>query len=237
LFGSISRGVVVVASVLVASIATASPWLNSSGSLGNGVSYHDGANSTDHFGDPVVTDSFTFFPASFTAASTVHSDVQTTNDTASVVLTPSAQSRLTTLHVDFAGDYSNLGEIPLTTYSATLRAQNAITSESVESSTSGDFGVGANTFTDSLALNLPGEWKGDVLVELLASVSAQGGVPPVGDPSITDGGPALIQLKLANLSVTSGPVAAVPLPAAIATFPLLAGVAAIAHRKLRGKKA
>jgi hypothetical protein len=100
---------------------------------------------------------------------------------------------------------------------------------------------GAGIFTKSLDLNLPNSWTGDVALKLYAQLNATGGfdipLAPTQDlvPNLDFGGAADIQLKVANLSV--GTNAVVPVPAAIATFPMLAGIAGIAHRKFRGKKA
>jgi hypothetical protein len=238
---SIVRRVAAIVPLFVCSVAMASPWTVSSGSLNGDINYYDGHNDTDKFGDPLITDGFTFFPADFTASSTFFLAPGEAHDTASVTLTALNGKQVRTVHADLAGDYSTLGFLASTNYITTLTATNLSTSSTKSVSFSSDSLSGAGIFTKSLDLALPSDWSGDVMLQLYAQVNAQGGFSiPSFDVTNLDlppfeGGAALMQLKVANL--TAGTEAVVPLPAAVATFPLLAGVAGIATRKFRGKKA
>ena len=241
MISTIVRRLTAIVPLFVCTVAMASPWTVPSGSLNSDINYSNGHNDTDKFGDPVITDGFTFFPADFTASSTFFLAPGEAHDTASVTVSPLNGKQVHTVHADLAGDYSTLGFLASANYSTTLTATNVATSEVKSVTFSSDSLSGAGIFTHSLDLNLPSGWAGDVMVQLYAQLNATGGFSiPLGpvnnlDPNLDFSGAADIQLKVANL--TAGTNAVVPVPAAIATFPMLAGIAGIAHRKFRGKKA
>ena len=241
MISTLVRRLTAIVPLFVCSIAMASPWTVPSGSLNSDINYSNGHNDTDKFGDPIITDGFTFFPSDFTASSPFFLIPGEAHDTASVTLSAQNSKQVRTVHADLAGDYSTLGFLASTGYNTTLTATNLSTNDTKSVSFSSDSLSGAGIFTKSLDLNLPSNWSGDVMVSLYAQLNAQGGfsIPSFGPQNLDlpefDGGAALIQLKVANL--TAGTDAVVPLPAAIATFPLLAGVAGVATRKFRGKKA
>jgi hypothetical protein len=236
---TIVRRLAAIVPLFVCTVAMASPWTVSSGSLNSDINYSNGHNDTDKFGDPVITNGFTFFPSDFTASSTTFILPGEAHDTASVTLTPLNGKQIHTVHADLAGDYSTLGFLASANYNTTLTATNVATSEIKSVSFTSDTLSGADIFSHSLDLNLPSSWKGDVMLQLYAQLNASGGFF-IGNPSqlldqnLDLGGSSLIELKVANL--TAGTNAVVPVPAAIATFPLLAGVAGIASRKFRRSK-
>jgi hypothetical protein len=238
---NIVRRLTAIVPLFVCSIAMASPWTVPSGSLNSDINYSNGANDTDKFGDPIITDGFTFFPSDFTASSPFFLIPGEAHDTASVTLSPLNGKQVRSLTADLAGDYSTLGLLSSASYNTTLTATNLSTLETQSVSFTSDSLSGAGLFSKTLALNLPGNWSGDVMVELYAQLNASGGfsIPSFSPQDLTNidlGGGSLIQLKVANLAVGTDN-AVVPVPAAIATFPLLAGIAGVASRKYRARKA
>lgn len=241
---SLVRRLTAIVPIFLCTAAMASPWTVPSGSLNSDVNYSNGHNDTDKFGDPIITDGFTFFPSDFTASSTFFLFPGEAHDTASVTLSPLNGKQVRTVNADLAGDYSTLGFLASANYNTTLTATNLSTMDTKSMSFTSDWLTGSGVFTKSLHLNLPSDWTGDVMVALYAQMNAQGGfgipsftqdvIPNIG--IIDEGGSALIQLKVANIGVGTDN-AVVPLPAAVASFPLLAGVAGIAARKFRGRKA
>lgn len=239
---TIVRRFAAIVPIFVCSIAMASPWTVPSGTLTSDIDYTDGHNDTDKFGDPVVAGSFTFFPANFTASSNFFLSPDSASDTATVTLLPQSGKQIHSVHAELAGDYSILG-LGQANYTATLKATNVATSNSVSTSVAPSaYTSGSGIFSDMLDLNLPSNWSGNILVELYAEVNAVGGFPILSAPETNfvipgfESGSAVIQLKIANLSADTEN-AVVPLPAAVATFPLVAGVAGLAARKFRVRKA
>ena len=182
----------------------------------------------------VVSNTFIFDPANFSATSNGDASLAITNaapsndasvasDIASVIVTAQPGQSLSHISADLGGDFSTLG-LAATDAVGTLTVTNPMTHQVF--SKPFDFGTqfssGAATFEDAETIDLPAGWKSAEL-DLSTTLTA----------SAEPGSTSFIQLKSAELGVQTVKAAAVPLPpAAVAAIPAIV-IAGFAIRRKR----
>jgi hypothetical protein len=222
---SITRGVCVLASMFFVAVAGAAPvsWSNSSGS-GTNFTWSNGANDNGLAGDPVTgSNFFLFIPAGLKAVAT-NGGSDSVSETIRVTLTPAAGMRITSINADFHGDATVFGS-GSAGYTATLDAMQNGGVSHVSNSLSPAPITTQGAFNDNLSLAVPTGF-GPIDFSLLATMNAQAG----------QGATALSEMKVIHFSVETAPQV-VPLPAAIATFPIGAALVAFATRRMKKRSA
>jgi hypothetical protein len=232
---SIIRGFI--AASLLGGAAQAAPvaWSNASGNSTN-FSWSDGANDQGLAGDPIaVNGTFIFIPSGLKAVA-VNGVTTTTGEVIHVTLIPDAGRRISNVSATFNGDATVINpgiqidqvitngvqSFGSAGYSATLDATKHGTATHASNTLTPPDITTQGTFNDNLALAIP---NGFGVVDLALSIEMHA----IAGQS----GSSLSEMKVVNLSVETAPAQAVPLPAAIVTFPAGAAVAAIAMRRMK----
>ena len=199
------------ASVQAAPVA----WSNASGS-GPGFTFSNGANDNGLAGDPnIVGASFAFFPS--LKAMTFNGADGSASEVIRVSLVPAAGKRISGISADFFGDATVL-DGGSAGYKATLDAQKHGTSTHATATLTPPDITTQGTIADHLDLAVPNGF-GKVDLSLALDLHATGGL-------------SFSELKVVKFNVETAPVNAVPLPAALITFPAGAAVAAYAKRRM-----
>ncbi len=203
--------------MLVAGISQAAPvsWSNSSGSS-TSFTWSNGANDNGLAGDPnVASGTFGFFPS--LKAFTLNGADGSASEIIRVTLVPVAGMRISSLSANFFGDASVLGQ-GAAGYNATLDAAKHGTSTHVSTTLTPPDITTQGAINDHVARSVPNGY-GTVDVSLAVNLHASGSN-------------SFSEMKVIQLNVETAPVNAVPLPAAVLTFPTGAAVAAYAKRRM-----
>jgi hypothetical protein len=223
---SIKRGVCVLASIVFVAAAGATPvsWSNSSGSAAN-FTYSNGSNENGLAGDPVVGSDFLgFFPSGLKAIA-LNGASNSASETIHVTLTPNAGLRITNITVIFNGDESVLGTAS-TGYFVGASATNHGTSQQVMQTFTSQELTTSGTISYINPLPIPLNY-GAIDLDLFTTIHATAGQ----DAS------ALSEMKVIEFVVNTGPGQVVPLPAALATFPIGAALVGFATRRMKKRPA
>jgi hypothetical protein len=208
---------VVLACIGLSGIVKAAPvsWSNSSGSSAD-FSWTNGANDNGLAGDPIFNNGvYAFFPS--LKAVTMNGADGSASEVIHVTLIPAAGKRISSVSGDFFGD-ATAGDASSAGYTATLDAKKHGTSTHVSNTLTPPDITTQGVIADHMDLSVPNGY-GKVDLSLSLDLHATGRS-------------ALAELKAIKLTVDTAPVNAVPLPAALFTFPGAAVVAAIAKRRM-----
>lgn len=217
---SIKRGIFVLVSMFLIAAAGATPvsWSNSSGS-GTNFTWSNGANDNGLAGDPVTgSNFFLFIPAGLKAVAT-NGGSDSVSETIRVTLTPAAGMRITSINADFHGDATVFGT-GSAGYTATLDAMQHGGVSHVSNTLAPAPITTQGAFNDNLSLAVPAGF-GPIDFSLLTTMNAQ----------TSQNASALSEMKAIHFSVETAQV--VPVPAAIATFPIGAALVAFATRQMK----
>jgi hypothetical protein len=208
-------------------IANANPvsWTNASGSEAD-FSYSNGSDVNGIAGSPnTVNDGFQFTVDHF-KVDVSGGNSGTVGETINVTLTPKPGLRISSITANLTGDYSVLSTLQPAGvgYEADLQVAKHGSAGTVASNLvdPDDFTSGAAPISDGFAVNIPSTVTGPI--DLTFDANLHGGS--------LQASAATIELKFLQLGVTTAQAPpAVPLPAAVATFPLGAMVAGWARKR------